>query len=220
MNQAQNGNVLFKVGGTTDTVTFASANLPSGVALDTTSGVLTASSAKPGTYTGIVVNATDTTTPATAIASETVAVQVKGSKTTTTTTTSAIGTVKNKYSGKCLDVPGTYVAGTKLQQWACNGNGFDQEWQLVTVKTGKHVTGQYLQAVNNSDTPVALYVKDSGKGSQLTLTSTPTTAKPSGQYVLFGDGLVMDDAGWSKANGAHIISWPKNGGTNQHWSLP
>jgi hypothetical protein len=43
----------------------------------------------------------------------------------------------------------------------------------------------------------------------------------SGPYYTFPNtGLVADDAGQSKSNGAAVIGFAENNGTNQQWSMP
>ena len=47
------------------------------------------------------------------------------------------------------------------------------------------------------------------------------TVKRTGSHYTFpGTALVMDDSGWSRADGGPVIGYQENGGANQHWSQP
>lgn len=143
----------------------------------------------------------------------------------TDTATSTTGTITNSYSHKCLDVTNAnYADNTVLQQWTCGANGgADQHFRIIKGSDGN----SYLQAVNSSgavfnvtslgsetsDRQLVLQTPWNGTGNQVMVKSGPF-------YTFPGDGLAMDDAGYSTSNGAQIIGYPQNGGTNQEWSLP
>lgn len=141
-------------------------------------------------------------------------------------TVSGRGGIRNFYSGKCMDVPsGRFAGGTGIQQWTCGAvydgiPGADQNFQFVTYSNGSVHTG-YLEAI--SPAGQVFYVTPAGHG-QLELTTARTTADDMaklGSYYTFPNaGVVADDSGWSKANGAMVIGYPKTGGANQQWSMP
>jgi hypothetical protein len=138
---------------------------------------------------------------------------------------SSVGTITNSSSHKCLDVKNAnYTDNAVLQQWACGADGgADQQFRVINTSDGN----SYLQAVNaagavlnvtslgpdKSDRQLVLETPGNGTGNQV-------MAKKGPFYTFPGDNLVMDDAGSSTANGAEIIGYPQNGGTNQQWSLP
>lgn len=150
-----------------------------------------------------------------------------------TTTHSAQGPVKNRKSGKCLDVTaGQFTAGTKLQQWTCGADGGkDQRFQIVTHDVNGALSG-HLEAISPSGT--VLYV--SAPGGQLKLSASGGAADtdmlenqgygqgvytfPEAPGSTSSGSVVMDDSGASTANGAKIISYAFNNGSNQMWSLP
>ena len=143
------------------------------------------------------------------------------------TTTIGPGYIKNFHSGKCLDVTaGNYTAGGRLQQWTCGAigrgvPGGDQKFTLITFPGGQ----SELEA-NSSNGTQEFFVTSSGQGMQLALSQTPQDLIKSGPYYEFAPSgptttrEVMDVKGQSTANGALVIGWPLNKGTNQQWSLP
>jgi hypothetical protein len=152
-----------------------------------------------------------------------------------TTTVSAQGQIKNRSSGKCLDVTGgQFVVGTKLQQYTCGASyegvkGADQKFEIVTHDVNGAMTG-YLEAVSLSGT--VLYV--SAPGGQLVLSATRSAETdmlesggdpgcytfPEAPGSTLATPVVMDDSGSGAANGNKIISYPLNYGFNQVWSMP
>lgn len=148
-------------------------------------------------------------------------------------TQSPLGEISNAHSGKCLDVTGgAFTDGTPLQQWTCGAKspggvvGGDQQFDIVTRTLNGTETG-YLAAI--SPTGSVFYVNASG--GQLTLSSSrssTTDMLKSGPYYTFPEAagstatmpIVMDVKGASTTNGAAVIGYPQNHGTNQQWSLP
>jgi hypothetical protein len=133
------------------------------------------------------------------------------------------GLISNAYSHKCLDVTaGNYAAGGLLQQYTCGASaggvsGANQKFRIIGYPDGT----SSLQAVNTAG-DVIMCVVSSTKGAQLTLANCAgQTVAKSGPYYKFPvTGLVMDDTGWSTANGAKVQGWTQTGGLNQQWSMP
>jgi hypothetical protein len=133
------------------------------------------------------------------------------------------GYVRNYHSGKCLDVTGgVFASGTRLQQWTCGARGgADQKFKI----TGSGST-HYLAAVGPGGK--VLYVTPDVTTDRMKLTASHGPSEvlvTSGPYYEYpNDGAsalpVMDVAGASTANGAHVIDYPLHYSTNQRWSLP
>ena len=139
--------------------------------------------------------------------------------------TSAGGPISNLYSGKCLDNTGfAWADGNPLQQWACGAaGGADQQFELYT--TGGVTTLRALAPAGEPQGPWCVTAPKTGTG-RLVIEACGNgvgaqTVKRAGSYYTFpGTALVMDDSGWSRANGGPVIGWQENGGANQHWSQP
>jgi Ricin-type beta-trefoil lectin domain len=126
------------------------------------------------------------------------------------------------YSWSCLDNSNfNWAAGNPLQLWQCGaGGGADQQFQFAT-SGGQQV----LQAIAPAGKPQGPWcVTDHGFRGRLTIEpctgSVNQQVSKHGPYYVFGDGNVMDDAGFNARNGAAVIGYTQNGGRNQHWSLP
>lgn len=149
---------------------------------------------------------------------------------TYTTTVSAQGPISNKLSGKCMDVAGgDFAPGGLIQQWTCGASyngvkGADQRFQIVTIKGSDNSVKGYLEAISPSGQVFYVTPTSGAKNAQLQLTTSRTAADDmlkSGPYYTFPNtGLVADDAGRSKLNGAKVIDYQQNNGTNQQWSMP
>lgn len=138
------------------------------------------------------------------------------------------GAISNAYSHLCLDNSGfRWTAGNLIQQWSCGAaGGVDQRFQL-------HWTGSVweLRAIDfshPSDLTAWCVTTDGISAHQLTLQvctgATGQQVLKQGSYYKFpGTAMVMDDGGWSRANGGKVIGYPQkaySAGANQHWSMP
>jgi ricin-type beta-trefoil lectin protein len=149
---------------------------------------------------------------------------------TYTTSVSARGAISNKLSGKCMDAAdGDFAPGGLIQQWTCGAavkgvNGADQRFQYVTIKGSDGSAKGYLEAISPSGQVFYVTPTSGAKNAQLALTTSRTTAddmaKVGPYYTFPNTGLVADDAGQSKLNGAKVIGYQQDNGTNQQWSLP
>jgi hypothetical protein len=122
-----------------------------------------------------------------------------------------------------LDDPGAATAsGVAMYQWPANG-GFNQKWFFSFNGNGYYS----IQNVMSK-----LFLTDPGSASSLGLSleqNAPLntnaqlwslTSTSRGMVIKNkATGLVMDDSGFIKAEGAHIILWTPNGGLNQSWTL-
>lgn len=143
--------------------------------------------------------------------------------------TTGPGMIRNTGSGKCLDVTaGVFASGTKLQQWTCGAKnpagvpGGDQQFSLVGTTANGQTYGN-LQTTGPDGN--VFYVVSNGLRGQLTLSSSPAPVSKTGPYYQFiqqgtSGNLAMDVKGASTLNGAAVIGYLLNRGTNQQWSLP
>lgn len=217
------------------TLSYSASGLPAGLNINSFTGDITGTPSSAGTSTTIVTatdaygdtgNQTFTWTVKAAPAPVTYTVAVNGTA----------GQIKNVHSGKFLNVAASsYATGSKLIQWDNSGKSHEK-FQVVTIKGSDNSSYGFLEALgpNNGN----YVVKASGEG-QLTLgekvpadrgtSSFITGLKAAGEdmlktgsyYTFPGDSnYVMDVSGQSTANGAKVIAYPNNKGTNQQWSLP
>lgn len=185
-------------------------DLPSGLAPSglVTGGVLTPGTAVPGTYTWATVSGTIGSGSGPVTASETFSLAVSGHAVHSISET---GTVVD-FSGMCLDVRNAFghaAAGQLLQIWKCGAAGGKD--QVFTFDSAAHTL-----------TYQGLCVDDPVFDGQAVLAacnaSGPVTR--SGQLYRFGNGAVLDDAGFGKGSGNRVLAYAHNGGANQDWSLP
>jgi hypothetical protein len=131
--------------------------------------------------------------------------------------------VTNANSLLVLDDPGSSPAsGVAIYQSPANG-GVAQKWFFS-------FNGQGYYSIQNVSS--RLFLTDPGSASstgvsleQNTPLNTDTqlwSLTSTGNGIVVKNkatGLVMDDSGFSKAEGAHIILWTVNGGINQSWNV-
>jgi hypothetical protein len=131
--------------------------------------------------------------------------------------------VTNANSLLVLEDPASSGAsGVAIYQWAANG-GLNQKWFFS-------FNGQGYYSIQNVASK--LFLTDPGSASSVGASleqNTPlNTDAQLWSLTSTGNGivirnkatdLVMDDSGFTKAEGAHIILWTVNGGVNQSWKL-
>jgi hypothetical protein len=113
-------------------------------------------------------------------------------------------------------------SGVAIYQWAANG-GLSQKWFFS-------FNGQGYYSIQNVASK--LFLTDPGSASSVGVSleqNTPLHADAqlwsltsTGNGIVIRNkatGLVIDDSGLTKAEGAHIILWTANGGVNQSWRL-
>lgn len=127
--------------------------------------------------------------------------------------------VVNDKSGKCMDNSDfNWVNGNPVQQWTCGASGgVDQNLRLVD--TNGYEALAFVQP--GSATP--WYVTEDGFRGQLTISDVPDESaqaltETNGVFTFTTSGLVADDKGQSVSDGAEVIGYTYNAGSNQVWT--
>ncbi|MDK1345622.1 RICIN domain-containing protein [Streptomyces sp. 378] len=122
-----------------------------------------------------------------------------------------------RHSSKCVDVTSQSLrAGAQLKQYDCNG-GANQKYWFKSVGGGSYqlmVRNSSLCLRENASTVTQENCDASATNQQWSLTTT-------GSYVNVksrATGECLDVNGASTANGAALITYTCNGGTNQQWT--
>jgi hypothetical protein len=134
------------------------------------------------------------------------------------------GTVASLYAGKCLDATaaGGVAQVVKLQLWTCGaGGGENQEFaytggELRFVESG-HVSGYCVSSVGVNQQAMLERCGAHGFAQQLTYRDDVWSFSGRGGH---GNGSVLDDRAFGKANGTAVLTYAFNGGPNQRFSLP
>ncbi|MET9967556.1 RICIN domain-containing protein [Streptomyces sp. NPDC006356] len=132
-------------------------------------------------------------------------------------TSATYNTLIARHSGRCADVTSQSLwAGAQIKQYDCNG-GNNQKYWFKSVGSGYYqlmVRNSSLCVQENANTVTQENCNASSTGQQWSLTTT-------GSYVNIksrASGECLDVNGASTANGAAIITYTCNGGTNQQWT--
>ncbi|MEV0218863.1 RICIN domain-containing protein [Streptomyces sp. NPDC050704] len=143
-------------------------------------------------------------------------VTVDTSAGTVTGTSATYNTLAARHSSKCADVTSQSLwAGAQIKQYTCNG-GNNQKYWFKSVGGGYSqlmVRGSSLCVQENADT-----VTQENCGSA---TSQQWSVTTTGSYVTLksrATGECLDVNGGSTADGAALITFTCNGGTNQQWT--
>jgi endoglucanase len=136
--------------------------------------------------------------------------------------------VMNQTSGFCLDAAGWGTSNsTKLQQWACGSQQYNQEWQFRLAATGGY------DAVYNRNAPALVWDDSNGStsnGNPIQLWSygsgnsnqewqPQSLGNGLWRFVNLKSGLCLDNTG-STANGVQMTQWQcGSGNTNQEFTL-
>ncbi|MER6797332.1 RICIN domain-containing protein, partial [Amycolatopsis mediterranei] len=131
--------------------------------------------------------------------------------------------VVNRRSGKVLDVTGNGTAdGVKVVQWAWSG-GANQQWQRLSNPDGS------VRLVNRNSGRLLDSPSGAGQGTQLDQAQDTGTDNQWWKLADTGDGyyrlvnvrtgLCADVEGGSANDGARVIAWAANTGTNQQWQI-
>jgi hypothetical protein len=131
------------------------------------------------------------------------------------------GTIQSVASGKCLDLPGGRTDdGVQAIQYDCHG-GINQQWSIEATGDARYrlvsrMSGKCI-ATDAADDAVGGHIVESQCGSSRDQLWALESA--SDGYVLrnVANLLCLDVPGSSLANGAKLIAWSCNGGTNQNW---
>lgn len=189
--------------------------LPSGLSLDSSSGVISGAPATStsASFTVEASNAAGTSSKQFALAI--------GSRATAASKFKLV----SKNSGLCLDVTGMSTAqGVQLQQWACTGNT-NQTFQFAPVQGGYEIIAEnsgLLLAVDGgvSATENGAAIVQSPKSGEANQIWNLTTSS-DGSYSLksVSSGKCVDVLGESTSEGAKIQQWQCTGNANQKWTL-
>jgi beta-glucanase (GH16 family) len=139
-----------------------------------------------------------------------------------TVVANSIYTIKNRNSGKVLDVTaGSTSDGAAIIQYYSNGST-NQQWQFISVGSGyykiKNVnSGKYMDIEGGSTTDGAKNIQWTYSGS--TNQQWSLVSAGSGYYKIKNrkSGKILDISGASTADGTQCIQWTDNGTNNQQW---
>ncbi|NEE15743.1 family 43 glycosylhydrolase [Streptomyces sp. SID7499] len=136
---------------------------------------------------------------------------------TVTGTAATYNTLIARHSSKCADVTSQSLwAGAQIKQYDCNGGGNQKYW-FKSVGSGYYqlmVRNSSLCVQENAGTVTQENCNSSATNQQWSLTTT-------GSYVNVtsrASGECLDVNGASTANGAALITYTCNAGTNQQWT--
>ncbi|MEV6878306.1 RICIN domain-containing protein [Amycolatopsis sp. NPDC051128] len=129
----------------------------------------------------------------------------------------------NRRSGKVLDVTGSGTAdGVKVVQWTWSG-GANQQWQRLSNPDGS------VRLVNRNSGRLLDSPAGAGQGTQLDQSQDTGSDNQWWKLADTGDGyyrlvnvrtgLCADVDGGSAGDGARVIAWAVNTGTNQQWQI-
>ncbi|MFJ4282272.1 RICIN domain-containing protein [Streptomyces massasporeus] len=132
-------------------------------------------------------------------------------------TSATYNTLIARHSAKCADVTSQSLwAGAQIKQYDCNGGGNQKYW-FKSVGSGYYqlmVRTSSLCVQENASTVTQENCNSSATNQQWSLTTT-------GSYVNVtsrASGECLDVNGASTANGAALITYTCNAGTNQQWT--
>ncbi|MFB6848484.1 RICIN domain-containing protein [Streptomyces sp. NPDC056373] len=136
---------------------------------------------------------------------------------TVTGTGATYNTLIARHSSRCADVTSQSLwPGAQIKQYDCNG-GANQKYWFKSVGSGYYqlmVRNSGLCVQENASTVTQENCTSSATSQQWSLTTT-------GSYVNVrsrASGECLDVNGASTANGAALITYTCNGGTNQQWT--
>lgn len=204
----------------TQTFTYKASNLPSGLAINSSTGVISGKVGTPEDQT-VKVTATDGTG-----ASATIAFNISAMGSLTTSYHAGSGLVHLNWASKCMDDSGNSSAnGAKVIVWQCSSTDKAQNsWSFrpntdpVNADIGQiKINGKCLDEPSSN----------AGNGAKMTLQSCVNASHDEweivgayGELVNMMSGRCLEDPGWSKTNGTQLDVWACTGGANQNWVLP
>ncbi|MEU9629207.1 RICIN domain-containing protein [Streptomyces luteogriseus] len=135
---------------------------------------------------------------------------------TVTGTAATYNTLIARHSSKCADVTSQSLwAGAQIKQYDCNG-GANQKYWFKSVGSGYYqlmVRNSGLCVQENASTVTQENCAASATNQQWSLTTTGSYVKVTSR----ASGECLDVNGASTANGAALITYTCNAGTNQQW---
>jgi Ricin-type beta-trefoil lectin domain/Putative Ig domain len=180
-------------------INWQAVGLPAGLALDSSTGLITGTPGTAGTY-GVTVTAIDQTDKRRGVSF-------------TWTVSPPPGNPVTGDHGKCLDDAGaSTVSGTKVDIWTCNGTGA-QKWTFAGGALS--VLGKCLDDVTQG-----------GAGSKLVIwtcnghKAQTWTHLSNGEYVLKLNGLCLTDPSGSSVNGTQVVIRACRAFADQKWAGP
>ncbi|MFF7718068.1 RICIN domain-containing protein [Streptomyces luteogriseus] len=136
---------------------------------------------------------------------------------TVTGTAATYNTLIARHSSKCADVTSQSLwAGAQIKQYDCNG-GANQKYWFKSVGSGYYqlmVRNSGLCVQENASTVTQENCAASATNQQWSLTTTGSYVKVTSR----ASGECLDVNGASTANGAALITYTCNAGTNQQWT--
>jgi hypothetical protein len=184
-------------------LTYSASGLPSGLTVNTATGLISGTPAGAGTY-GVTIGASDIT---------------GGSGSTSFTWTisasTLTGQVKGPY-GKCLDDTGNLSKnGNKVQIWTCRSSNASQRWTVAASGTGELKHGSYCLDVTGNHT---------ANGTKVQLWNCLNDAAQQWKFMPNGTlqhaGKCLDDPNSSIVDGTQVQIWSCTGKANQRWAKP
>lgn len=132
-------------------------------------------------------------------------------------TSATYNTLIARHSAKCADVTSQSLwAGAQIKQYTCNG-GNNQKYWFKSVGSGYYqlmTRHSSLCVQENANTVTQEKCNSSSTGQQWSLTTSGSYVK----VVSRASGECLDVNGASTADGAAIITYTCNSGTNQQWT--
>ncbi|MFF7484671.1 RICIN domain-containing protein [Streptomyces luteogriseus] len=136
---------------------------------------------------------------------------------TVTGTAATYNTLIARHSSKCADVTSQSLwSGAQIKQYDCNG-GANQKYWFKSVGSGYYqlmVRNSSLCVQENASTVTQENCAASATNQQWSLTTTGSYVKVTSR----ASGECLDVNGASTANGAALITYTCNAGTNQQWT--
>lgn len=132
--------------------------------------------------------------------------------------------LRNKYSGKCLDVAGWSTnGGAEIIQWSCHG-GDNQRFRIYDAGDGfwylqaKH-SGKCMDVSGWSNAPGAKIIQWDCHGGDNQKIRAANLGGNLHHMAFKSSGICMDMGGWSTENGGKLIQWSCHAGDNQRFYL-
>lgn len=200
--------------------TYSASGLPSGLSIDSGTGVISGTVASPEDQT-VKVTATDSTG-----ASATIAFNISAMGSLTTSYHAGSGQVPLDWAGKCMDDRGDSSSnGAKIIIWQCSSAdkaqtswSFRPDTDPADADVGQvKINGKCLDVKSNgtaNGSLVDLWSCDGGANQQWELTGA------AGELINPQAGKCLEDPGWSRSNGTQLDLWSCDGGANQAWTMP